>query len=218
MHLPLIQELQRIAMERLPKDDLSHDLWHAVRLLNNVRRIAETEHGDLNILVPAALFHELVNPPKNSPEVRFGPDMSAKEAGKILSTVSDYPQRLVFEVEQCIRECSFTNGVRPSSIESAILQDGDLLESVGSMAIMRTFASSSKLQRMFYHPSDPYCVTRRPEPNLYAVDLFFDRLLLIKKRLNTPTARELAKSRERYLYGFLKQLGEEIGVPYVSVT
>lgn len=214
MDLTTIEHLKSIAAERLPKDDPSHDISHALRVLRNAQLIASQQIGDMEILIPAALFHDLVNPPKCSPEARRGPELSALEAAKILICINDYPDQAIREVERCIRECSFTNGLKPSSVESAILQDADLLESLGAVAIMRTFASSGKINRAFYDAEDPFGRKRDLNPRQFAVDLFKSRLLRVSERLNTDTAKKIAQERETFLHVFLTQFGEEIGVPY----
>jgi len=214
MHLPTVQILKMIAEERLPKDDPSHDISHSFRVLGNMKRIVQSVPADMEILTPAALFHDLVNLPKDSPHAREAPRLSAEAARVILTDIEDYPLEKIAEVERCIGECSFGNHARPTSVESAILQDADALESVGVIAIMRTFASSGILKRGFYHPQDPFCEIRKPDPRNFAVDLFFSRLFLVYERLNTEPAREMAKQREKFMHAFLRQLGEEIGQPY----
>jgi len=208
------EKLKQIAEERLPKDDPSHDLSHSLRVLGNTKRIVRSWPADMEIMIPAALFHDLVNLPKCSPQARESPRLSAEAARIILEGIADYPQEKIAEVARCISECSFTNGNKPTSDESAVLQDADALESVGVIAIMRTFASSGKINRAFYQPQDPFCEIRKPNPKLFAVDLFFSRLFQVYERLNTQPARELAKQREKYMHIFLRQLGEEIGQPY----
>lgn len=214
MDIAAIEWLKGIAAERLPQDDPSHDLSHALRVMRNAQLIASQQLGEMEILIPASLFHDLINPPKCSPEARLGPDRSAEEAAKILGRLDDYPDFFIREVERCIRECSFTNGLRPSSVESAILQDADLLESLGAVSIMRTFASSGKINRAFYDAQDPFARSREPNPKKYALDLFQTRLLKANAKLNTETAKQMAHEREMFLHVFLSQLAQEIGQTY----
>jgi uncharacterized protein len=210
MDRSLFESLKRIAMERLPADDPSHDFMHALRVLKNATAIAEVEGGDVRILVPAALFHDIVNIPKHTPDAPKASLLSANAARDILHGVPDYPAELIPEVWRAVKECSFKNALKPSSWESAVQQDADMLEAVGAVAIMRTFSSTGLAQRPFYHPIDPFCENREPEPQNYALDIFRDRLLQVVGRMNTKTGRVLAKARTAFLHTFLEQLQSEI--------
>lgn len=210
MNLPIYETLKRIALERLPQDDPSHDFMHATRVLANANRIVEVEGGNLLIINPSAFFHDIVNLPKNSPNARKASTLSANAARDILAGLADYPQDLIPEVWRAIHECSFKNATPPSSWESAVLQDADKLEAVGAISIMRTFSSTGLTRRPFYSPDDPFCEKRLPEPHKFALDLFPARLLQVEGRMHSETGRKLARERTTFLRAFLEQLRLEI--------
>jgi uncharacterized protein len=68
METALKNQLIAIAKEKIPGTDVSHDFEHALRVLSNAEKIAKEESGDLEIIIPAALFHDLIVYPKNHPE------------------------------------------------------------------------------------------------------------------------------------------------------
>ncbi|MBU0459730.1 MAG: HD domain-containing protein [Nanoarchaeota archaeon] len=210
----LIEEARKIIVD----DDPSHDLDHALRVLVNAEHIAQFEGGDLEVIVPAALFHDAINYPKDDPRAKYAAEESARVVRGILETFPDYSREKIARVEIVIVEHSYSNGIKPESLDSKIVQDADRLEATGAISIMRTFCSTGQMKRKFYHQKDPFCEQR--EPSNYAVDLFYKRLLKVRDLMNTETAKSLAEKRTRFLYDFLEQLREEIAVlsPYQKLN
>lgn len=198
------------ARKSIKEDDPSHDLSHSLRVLGNAEYITQFERGDLEVIIPAALFHDVVNYPKDNLKSKYAAEESARVVRIILEKFSDYNKEKIAKVERAIIEHSYSNGIRPESLESKIVQDADRLEVTGAIAIMRTFCSTGQMGRRFYNPKDPFCEKRDPDSLLYAVDLFYKRLLKVKDLMNTETAKKLAEKRTRFLYDFLKQLKDEI--------
>lgn len=196
--------------EKIANDDPSHDFAHAERVLALAERIAREEGADMDVVVPAAIFHDVVNHPKDDPRAMTASDESAELVGRLLQDVDGYPKEKIPAVQECIRECSFTKGIVPTRLESHVLQDADRLEATGAISIMRTFASSGRMGRPFYHSSDPFCEYREPEPTRYALDLFFARLTVVLSRMHTTLGKEIAKQRTEFLYDFLTQLNTEL--------
>ncbi len=190
--------------------DPSHDLSHALRVLSNAEYIVNFEGGDLEIIIPAALFHDVVNYQKDDQRAKYAAEESARVIRGILEKLPDYNGEKIARVETAIIEHPYNNGIRPESLDSKIVQDADRLEATGAIAIMRTFCSTGQMKRKFYNSEDPFCEQREPNSLFYAVDLFYKRLLKIKDLMNTETAKRLAEKRTRYLYDFLEQLREEI--------
>lgn len=208
----LRSKLINIAMEKISSEDVSHDFSHSYRVLLNAEKISKIEGGDLDIIVPTALFHDLIVYPKNSDaDKRFqSQEDSAIEAEKILKSIAGYPKEKIESVAKSIRECSFSKGIIPDSLESKILQDADKLESTGAISIMRTFSSGGQMRKTFFNPQDPFCEKRSPDSKKYALDLFYTRLLLVKDKMNTKTARKIAEERHNPLIFFLNELKNEL--------
>lgn len=199
-----------VARKRISDNDVSHDVEHALRVLANAEKIAETENADLDILVPAALFHDLVVYPKDHPDVNKSQEESAAWAAEILAQLEDYPKEKIPQVQTCILECSFSRGIIPELLESKILQDADGLEATGAISIMRTYSSTGQMKRKFYHPEDPFCEHREAENCSYGLDLFYTRLLKVEERMHTTKAKAIAKERTNFLKIFLEQVRKEL--------
>jgi len=214
MNKDLEEKLISIAEERQVKDDPSHDFEHIRRVSFLAKKISEHEEVDLEIVIPAMFFHDTVVHAKNSPESHNETEESASVTGEILQTFEEYPKEKIACVQACIRECSFTKGLKPSSRESAVLQDADLLESTGAISIIRTFSSSGGMHRHFYDPRDPFRKKTEPEVKgkavTFGLDLFYTRLLKAKERMHTDFAKKIADRRTQFLRDFLEELEMEL--------
>jgi uncharacterized protein len=210
MNITLYDHLLEIAETHSHPEDPSHDFSHIKRVLKNVEILAEKEGGDLDVLIPAALFHDVVNYPKNDPRAAKATDESAEWTAELLCSLPEYPANKIEAVYDAISKCSFTKAILPDLLESKILQDADGLESTGAISILRTFASTGQMHRPFYNEEDPFCEQRAPQPQSFALDLFYSRLRKVTERMHTETARKMAISRHEFLDAFLKQLMTEL--------
>lgn len=211
MRKELHNKLLKIAEERINGDDPAHDLNHAFRVLLTAEKICKKEKADMDVIVPGALFHDIVNYPKNDPRRSQSADESAEFVKNILNNIGDYPKEKIEKVSIAIKSCSFSKGIISDLLEAKILQDADGLEATGAISIMRTFASTGSMKRTFYHTEDPFAKNRQPDDMKYALDLFFTRLLKVKERMHTETAKKIAERRTNFLKKFLKELELELG-------
>jgi len=210
MNKILRNKLIGIAKEKISKDDPSHDINHALRVLVLSEKIAKAENADFDIIVPSALFHDIVSYPKNHHKRLCSSRESAEFAKIILRNIESFPKDKIGKVYESINLCSFTNGLKPNFIEGKILQDADSLEATGAISIMRTFSSAGIMKKEFYNILDPFCKKRKPNDNKYALDLFFTRLLIVQGRLYTKTARNIARRRAKFLKDFLMEVRLEL--------
>ena len=206
----LIGDLIKIARLKMVSHDPSHDISHALRVMSLARTIAKAEKADQDIVIPAALFHDVVNYPKNHPKRHFSSDESAKLVDVILKNLTTYPKEKIKKVCESIKQCSFSKGISHDFIEAKVLQDADSLEATGAISIMRTFASAGSMGRQFYSEIDPFCATRSSDDSMFALDLFFSRLLKVQDRLYTKTAKKIAKRRTLFLKKFLESLKKDL--------
>jgi uncharacterized protein len=208
-----------LARERTAITDPSHDWLHVERVTEAARRIARGERADLLVCVTAALLHEVVSLPKDHPEAHRSGEQCALVAGHLLGRL-EAPPELIARVSVCIVEHPFSRGIRPSTLESAVLQDADRLDAIGAVGIARAFATSGVLGHPFYAEHDPWCRAREPDHHAWAIDHFYRKLLKIPECLNTPTGRRLAEPRMAIMQAWLQALGEELdgiaGDPGVS--
>lgn len=209
MDKELKEKLISIARQKQTKNDPSHDFQHVLRVLNLAMRIGKEEKADLDILIPAVLFHDIIMYGKNHPNSKNEASKSADFTEKVLKNIKKYPQEKIDSVVFCIKQCSFSKGIKPDLLESKILQDADRLEATGAISIMRTFSSCGQMNIPFYDPKDPFCkkgaIAFRSD-----LDLFYLRLLKVEKGMHTTLAKQIAKRRTDFLKKFLNELRLEL--------
>jgi len=206
----LKEKLLGIILSNTRNSDVAHDSEHTFRVLKTAEKIARAEKADLEVVIPAALFHDFIVSAKNNPKSRSDTELSADFAKQVLSELKGYPAHKIDLVCRAILDCSFTNGTKPNFLESKVVKDADSLDTVGSLGVMRIFATAGQLQIPFYSLQDPFCSKRKPNPKLYAIDFIFTRSLKVCDNVYTNTARKMAQSRSKYIRSFLKQLQLEL--------
>lgn len=200
--------LINIAKQKISSEDPSHDIGHSLRVLANAEMIARKEMADLDVIIPAAIFHDIVNYPKNNQKSKFHAQESADEATKIISTLDDFPKDKISAVDYAIRMHS--SKITPEALEARIIQDADNLEITGAIIIMRMFASAGFMGRAFYHPDDPWAQNRNLDGLKWTLDYYLERLLEVEKKMHTTTGKRIAKRRTVFLKQFMKELKLEL--------
>ena len=207
-----LREFIELKIPMVPEDqfDPAHDIGHIKRVTNLAILISEKDsEGDPYVLIPAVLFHDAVTYRKDDPRNKYATEESAKFAENILKEIN-YPEHLINHVKQCILECSFSKNLKPTSIESAILQDADRLEATGAISLMRTFSSGGQMQRPFYNTEDPFREKSSPENTEFSLDLLYKRLFVVTGMMNTKTGKEIALRRNQFLKDFENELKQEL--------
>src|ERR687884_968511 len=190
----------------------AHDFQHILRGYKNAEMISKQEKSvDLDVVLAAALLHDLVVYPKGSTKTINSADESAEVAKKILHEYKNYPIEKIEKVADAIRTHSYSKKLGPSTIEGKILQDADRLDAIGAIGIARTFSVSGSENRSFYNASDPFCKSKREcDDKQWTLDHFQTKLLNLQNSMHTLTARELAKERTKFMKLFVEQLEREI--------
>ena len=210
-----LSALREVA-EKASTSDQSHDIGHALRVALWTIRLGATEI-DTREAVAAALCHDLVNPPKNSPERRRASTLSA-EAARALLPAHGFCPGSVESIADAIRDHSFSRGVTPRSLLGRALRDADRLEALGSIGIMRTVSTGSVMGAKYFDPHDPFGSSRELDDLAFTVDHFFTKLLRLQNEMCTQPGRLEAVRRTRLMELFLKELAEELGAPRPDFT
>ena len=99
------------------------------------------------------------------------------------------------------------------SREGQAVQDADRLDAMGAIGIARAFAYGGTKGRLIHDPAVEPIEHRTAEAYLNTngttINHFYEKLLLLKDRMNTPTGRLIAERRHRFLEDFLRQFAEE---------
>lgn len=192
--------------------DPAHDWYHLVRVFQTGGRIVRALRagwettpwaarvGDLDeaALRIALLTHDLR--PKPTPDAP-NPPVRPDELAALFPASPETARRAA----QAVNEHSWSRGLSPTTIESAILQDADRLDAIGALGIARCMAYSGAHGRPIHAPDRPVA------PDRDAVQHVLDKLLLIRGRLNLSVSDELAAGRHEFLGMFLDQFQREAG-------
>lgn len=190
----IIKKTIKYVKKTLQSDSSGHDWSHIDRVRKTSINIAEREGGaDMFVLQLAALLHDIADHKFHGGDTTVGPRV-AREWLESLSVASEVIDR----VEFIVAHISFNGGknkVPMSTKEGMIVQDADRLDSIGAVGIARTFACGSSMGNEIED----------------SIQHFYDKLLLLKDKMNTNIGREMAEERHGYLQNFLDQYYKECG-------
>ena len=200
-----IENLKKIAKNKLANNDPAHDFEHIMRVYRNAEKLCKTENGNKKLILSAVLLHDIVKiKNRNDSSVK-----SAKLSKKILKE-NYFSLDEIMIVSDAIKEHSFSKGNIPSTSEGKILQDADRLDAIGAIGLARVFSFSGSNNRPFYDPKDPFSKNRSVNDKKWALDHFYEKLLTLEQKMNTKTGKLMAKKRTKILKDFLKEIKNEI--------
>ena len=188
-----------------------HDWWHIERVWTNAKLIALTEQVNIFIVELAALLHDIADAKFYAADETIGP-RKAKEF------LNSFPidTGIINHVESIIRNISFKGGNFTNNFcspELAVVQDADRLDAIGAIGIARAFNYGGYKNREIYNPAilpdlqmtkDEYKNTKAP-----TINHFYEKLLLLKEKMNTETGKKLAEERHHFMEIFLAQFYKE---------
>ena len=197
--MDIIEEAKAFAKGIFAGDASGHDFDHTMRVFHIATRIPQEENADLLTVRLAALLHD-VDDHKLSPETSDG----KLRAAEFLRSHGVGKERTAYII-RIIDTISFSaNKGAPESIEGKCVQDADRLDAIGAIGIARTFAFGGSRGRAIYDPAG--------EDKTTSIQHFYDKLLLLKDRMNTDTGKAMALQRHEYMRGFLEEFyGEWAG-------
>lgn len=198
--MDIIQQAMDFSREIFAEDASGHDFYHTLRVYRLAARIAQEEGADMETVQLAALLHD-VDDHKLSPDTAEG----QQRAAGFLRSRGMHEER-IREICRIISQISFSrNRGRPTTLEGMCVQDADRLDAMGAIGIARAFAYGGSRGRAIHDPNG--------EDSETTICHFYDKLLLLKDRMNTESGRKLALERHRYLREFLEEFyGEWDGI------
>ena len=209
MNLDWLQEQCRAFLSDRTPADAAHDLNHIRRVVQNVIYLTEIEEPNSLITLPSAWLHDCVAVAKDSPLRAQGSNMAAEEATKFLAS-NGYPGELLPEVFHAIEAHSYSANIPTRTLEAAVVQDADRLDSLGAIGIARCLLVGGRLNRPLCNYEDPFCDEREPDDGLFTLDHFYAKLFKLPATMKTDAGREEAKRRADLMQQYLDDLRKEI--------
>ncbi len=188
-----------------------HDWFHIERVYKNALLIAEEEECDLTVVKLAALLHDIADSKFHGGDESVGP----KTARTFLES-QNVKEDIILHVIAIIENISFKGGnfeKKFNSKELEIVQDADRLDAIGAIGIARTFNYGGFKNRPLYNPNiQPNMNMNKEEyknSESPTLNHFYEKLLLLKDKMNTETGKKIAQKRHDFMVTFLSQFYAE---------
>jgi uncharacterized protein len=203
-----------------PQDDPVHGFDHVLRVYFMAERLALVEGADLEIVHAAVLLHdasEILPAGEEDPPLRHSHHHTAAEFAAQTLRLEGWPEGRIAAVQHCIRAHRFRDNTEPpGTLEARVLFDADKLDAIGAIGVARAVAFAVMAgQPAFAPPSEQFLrsgETEIGEPHS-AYHEYCYKLVKLKDRLFTTSARRIAEQRHRQMAAFFEQLKEEAGIP-----
>jgi uncharacterized protein len=203
----LVQATANYVRTTLQGAEAGHDWWHINRVWNNAKLIAQTEQVDMLIVELAALLHDIADAKFHGGDEEIGP----RTAGNFLKTLN-LDDALIEHVQQIIRHMSFKASFGEQifiSKEMEVVQDADRLDAIGAIGIARAFTYGGYKNREMYNPDVPPNLNMSKEEykntSAPTINHFYEKLLLLKDKMNTATGKQIAQQRHNFMLQYLEQ-------------
>ncbi|NQV75220.1 MAG: HD domain-containing protein [Bacteroidetes bacterium] len=201
----------QFVQQTLQGAESGHDWWHIQRVWNNAILISKTEQADTFIIELAALLHDIADSKFHNGDEEIGP----QRAGDFLKSIG-LEEKIIIHIQQIIRNMSFKASlgqVNFHSKEMEVVQDADRLDAIGAIGIARAFTYGGFKNRELYNPDIPPALTMSKEDykksDAPTINHFYEKLLLLKDKMNTDTGLRIAEERHRFMLTYLEQFYNE---------
>jgi uncharacterized protein len=195
----------------LSNEGSGHDWWHVWRVWRMAKRIGQAEGADLLVVELAALLHDIADWKAHGGDSTVGPRMAREWLMSLALDAS-----VVEHVCRIVADISFKGaGVEQPvlSLEGKVVQDADRLDAMGAIGIARAFAYGGTKGRLIHDPDVKPIEHRTAEAFLRSkgttINHFYEKLLLLKDRMNTATGKAIAEKRHRFMEDYLRRFCEE---------
>lgn len=205
-----IKSIEKYVEEKFKHEGTGHD-WHHI---DRVRRLAlyiqEKEGGNRDEIELAALLHDISDHKFNGGDF----DKGGVETSKILQKFK-VEGELIEKISSIVNSISFKgNGLADNmdSLEGKIVQDADRLDAIGAIGIARTFAYGGSVNQPIYEPQIKPSIHNSKEAyqnRTHTINHFYEKLLILKDRMHTDTAKAIAQQRTQLMRDYLDSFYEE---------
>lgn len=206
MHL-LIEKTIEFVKQELQHAEAGHDWWHIERVWKSAKAIAKEENVDLLVVEFAALLHDIADPKFHNGDEEIGP----QKAGEFLKSIA-VDEAMIHHVQEIIRNMSFKSSlgeVKFTSPEMLVVQDADRLDAIGAIGIARAFTYGGFKNRELYNPAIKPAINQSKEAykstTAPTINHFYEKLLLLKDKMNTATGKRIAQERHDFMEAYLEQ-------------
>jgi len=209
----IINQTIQFVKETLQGAEGGHDWFHIERVWKNAKLIAKNENIDLFIVELGALLHDIADAKFYNGDESIGP----KKARVFLKSLR-VDKNVIEHIVNIINHISYKNSLDSSiekfhSKELDVIQDADRLDAIGAIGIARAFNYGGFKNRELYNPKIKPNLSLSKEAykksNTPTINHFYEKLLLLKDKMNTKTGKQIAANRHQFIEQYLKQFYSE---------
>jgi uncharacterized protein len=209
----IIEKTIELVKNKLEGEGSGHDFWHVYRVykISVSLSMEEKEEVDLYIVKLGALLHDIADWKFNDGDTTVGADISRD----FLSSLG-VDDKTIEQVAYIVENISFKGAgdtSKMNTIEGKIVQDADRLDALGAIGIARTFAYGGHAGREIYNPNIKYeehkTFEQYKNSTGTSVNHFYEKLLLLKDRMNTKPGKSYAEKRHKFMEEYLKEFYAE---------
>lgn len=207
----LIDKTIAFVKEKLHNAEGGHDWFHIERVYKNSLLIAKNTNCDLTVVQLGALLHDIADSKFHNGDETIGPKTAC-----IFLESENVSEDIIKHVVDIIENISYKGGnfeKKFSSTELDIVQDADRLDAIGAIGIARAFNYGGFKDRALYNPEIAPVTNMTKEEykknNAPTINHFYEKLLLLKDKMNTETGKQIAAERHRFMESFLSQFYAE---------
>jgi uncharacterized protein len=187
--------------------DAIHDFDHVLRVLALAERLAQEEGADLEIVRVAVLLHDVARGQGD----RLVTDHARAGAEFARELLAGQPPDRVEAVAHAVAAHRFRTGPAPETLEAKVLHDADKLDAIGAIGVARAFAyGGHEGQRLWAEVPEGYQESQETRAEHTPVHEYHLKLVRIRDRLLTGSARRLAEERHAFLVAFYERLEREV--------
>ena len=209
--MDLIATTIEFVKKELENAEGGHDWFHIERVYKNAVLISKTENCNATIVALGALLHDIADSKFHNGDETIGP----RKAKSYLES-QQVSQEIIDHVIAIIENISFKGGnfeKQFTSKELDIVQDADRLDAIGAIGIARTFNYGGFKNRTIYNPEivPNLAMSKLEYKNSESptINHFYEKLLLLKDKMNTETGKKLAQKRHDFMQVYLNQFYDE---------
>ena len=207
----IIRKTSEYVRQTLAGAEGGHDWWHIYRVWKLAKKIGTEEDADLFVIELAALLHDIADPKFHDGDEEIGPELAKEFLEK-----QGVDEAIIDHVDKIIRNISFKNNFENQDFKSKeldVVQDADRLDAIGAIGIARAFNYGGFKNRPLYDPGIPpnQALTKKEYKNSVSptINHFYEKLLLLKDLMNTPTGKRMAEDRHRFMEIYLEKFYSE---------
>jgi len=207
----IISQTITFVKQQLKGDATGHDWWHVHRVWHMALILAEQEGADLFVVQLATLLHDIADW-----KFHAGDDKKGEVIARQWLESLGLEEKVISHVCQIVSDISFKGAgvaTHMKTIEGKVVQDADRLDAIGAIGIARAFAYGGYKKREMYNPEIEPLLHQSFEQYKNSegttVNHFHEKLLLLKNRMNTQSALQIAEERHQFMEVFLDEFLKE---------